>query len=146
LRYGVEPLTAARFTLLRGKQGWRLVGVEDISRECLSERASYRLRAGQIARLLLRLLPGEEENRALCISVSEGLRALAQIEEEDDATAIECVLVLRILAQLGYLPHLPEIAPFVEDDYFSEEIAQKAKRSKALLIKLINDSLSASGL
>lgn len=146
LRYGLEVLTEGRYSLVRGKQEWRLVGVEEVSRACIGRAVPHRTRAGQIGRLLLRLMPGEEGNRALYVSVVEGLRALARVESEEDATATECVLVLRILSHLGYLPQLPEIAPFVESDFFTQDLALQAKHSRAFLIKLINDSLSASGL
>lgn len=146
LRYGLEPLMVGRYTLLRGKREWRLVGAGEVSRECISSVSSHRSRAGQIARLLLRLMPGEESNGALFVSVVEGLKILARLESEEDANAVECVLVLRILSHLGYLPRLPELAPFVGSDFFTEDLASEAKRSRTFLIKLINDSLSASGL
>jgi DNA repair protein RecO len=146
LRYGLEPLMQGRYTLLRGRYEWRLVGAGDISRDIISASPVRILRAGRIAKLLLRLMPGEEASPELYRSVAEGLRALARMEEQEDADAVECVVVLRVLSRLGYLPRLPAIEPFVEADFFSLELAASAKRSRALLIKLINDSLSASGL
>jgi DNA repair protein RecO len=146
LRYGLEPLMQGRYTLLRGRYEWRLVGAGDISRDIISASPARILRAGRIAKLLLRLMPGEEASPELYRSVAEGLGALARMEEQEDADAVECVIVLRVLSRLGYLPRLPAIEPFVEADFFSLELAASAKRSRALLIKLINDSLSASGL
>lgn len=146
LRYGLEPLGEGRFSLIRGKGDWRLIGVEDISHERVGLSPERRAQAGQVARLLLRLLPGEEGNAALYRTVADGLLALSRTVENADAAAIECVLVLRVLAQLGYLPQVPHAAPFVESEFFTEELAAQAKASRASLVKLINDSLSASGL
>lgn len=146
LRYGLEPLMSGRYTLLRGRYEWRLVGAGELRTECLPQSPARSVRAGRIAKLLQRLMPGEEASPELYRSVSEGLGALARVEAEEDADAIECVLVLRVLSRLGYLPRLPAIEPFVEADFFSLELAASAKRSRALLVKLINDSLSASGL
>lgn len=153
LRYGLEPLTAARFSFVRGKSEWKLTGVEHIKR--LAPRQSAR--AGKVSRLLLRLVSGEEPSAALFDTVVEGFAALATIadyanpsrcngEAEADAESIECVLVLRILSSLGYLPHTPELAPFIEQDFFSLELSSRVKASRAALIRTINESLGATGL
>jgi DNA repair protein RecO (recombination protein O) len=145
LRYGLEPLTEGRFSLVRGQGQWRLVGVEQVSRAGAGS-ALRRAQAGQVMRLLMRLMPGESGDELLYRSVVEGLTALSRVPDDADASAIECVLVLRVLARLGYLPDLPELTPFVESDFFSQELATAARASRKTLVKLINDSLNASGL
>ncbi len=147
LRYGLEALTSGRFSFVRGKHEWRLVGAEKVSRAHLLASTPERVRAlGRIARLLLRLVAGEEPLPELYSSVAEGFEYLSRAQSGADAEAIECVLVLRILSHLGYLPHTPQIAPFVESDFFSIELAAEAARSRALLIRAINESLGATGL
>ncbi len=146
LRYGLEPLTRARFAFVRGKAEWRLVGVEFISRDCVGANSMRRQASGRIAKLLLRLVQGEERVAPLYHAVREGLLFLAAATSEQDAQAIECVLVLRVLAQLGYLPHTPELKPFISDTFFSLELAAEAARARTLLIRTINESLQSSGL
>ena len=146
LRYGLEPLTRARFSLVRGKHEWRLVGAEAASREYIALSATRRQRSGKVARLLLRLISGEEPVPEVYKTVAEGFAYLARAESEQDAEAVECVLVLRILAALGYLPQTQEIKKFVETDFFSLELAAEAARSRALLIRAINESLESTGL
>ena len=63
-----------------------------------------------------------------------------------EAAGIECILVLRILSHLGYLPHTAALAPFVEGDFASAELAMQAQASRAFLIRTINESLMQSGL
>src|SRR5579859_3735252 len=62
LRYGLEPLTRARFSLVKGKREWKLVGVEHINRDFMTPALSHRARAalGRVSKLLLRLITGEE--------------------------------------------------------------------------------------
>ncbi len=144
LRYGLEMLSRARYTFVRGKAEWRLTGVDDASRELISSTVAQRKRLGQVSKLLMRLVLGAEHTPELYKTVREGFMTLAHTEENADS--IECVLVLRILAHLGYLPELPALAPFVESDRFSPELAVQAAASRRLLIKLINDSLQATGL
>jgi DNA repair protein RecO (recombination protein O) len=146
LRYGLETLTQGRFTFVQGALQWRLVGAEHVSNELISHTAARRQDAGRIVKLLLRLIRGEEVLPALYSSVQEGLALLARTEEKTAAESIEALLVLRILAHLGYLPDISELRPFVENDFFSVEMAHEAQRSRALLIRAINESLSATGL
>jgi recombinational DNA repair protein (RecF pathway) len=158
LRYGLEPLTRARFALVRGKAEWRLTGVEQISHDCIGVSSARRQASGRIARLLLRLVQGEEPLVELYRAVREGLLFLAAavgeqpartaggVQSGGDAQAVECVLVLRVLAHLGYLPHMQELAPFIADTFFSVELAAEAAKSRVLLIRTINESLQQSGL
>jgi len=146
LRYGLQVLTHGRYSLVRGKHEWRLTGVEDVSREYLSPELSKRMAFGRIAKLLLRLVAGEDPTPGLYKSVVEGFSFLANAQSQSDAEAIECVLVLRMLAHLGYLPQRQELLPFVADSLFSLELTAQAAKSRSLLIKTINESLGASGL
>ena len=129
---------------MRGKAEWRLTGVDEVSREFLGTTPAQSKRLGQVSRLLMRLVLGAEHTPELYKTVCGGFESLAHTEENADS--VECVLVLRILAHLGYIPELPALAPFVEDDKFSPELALQAAASRKLLIKLINDSLQATGL
>jgi DNA repair protein RecO len=146
LRYGLQALTRGRFSLVRGKHEWRLVGVEKVSREYLSPHFPRRVAFGRISKLLLRLVAGEEPTPALYTSVAEGFSYLANASSDADAEAIECVLVLRMLAHLGYLPQRQELLPFVADSLFSLELTAQAAQSRSLLIRTINESLGATGL
>lgn len=153
LRYGLETLSRGRYTFVRGKAEWRLTGVDEVSREFLGTTPAQSKRLGQVSRLLMRLVLGAEHTPELYKTVCGGFESLAHTGGHLDysrqgelADSVECVLVLRILAHLGYLPELPALAPFVEDDTFSPELALQASASRKLLIRLINDSLQATGL
>lgn len=146
LRYGFEPMTLGTFSLVRGKHEWRLVGVERTDRTLLACAGSRRLSLGRIARLLLRLIQGEEVNKLLFKDVIDGFVSLAQAESEQDAASIECIVVLRILSRLGYLSQTKEVAQFLEGDFSLLQLAAQAAFSRAQLVRLINDSLSATGL
>lgn len=147
LRYGLEPLTSARFCLLRGKSEWRLTGVDTMTRLPPGKEFAYARRVcGRVSTLLSRLIQGQEPSKELFATVQEAFDVLSRIETKEGAEAVECVLVLRILAHLGYLPRTPEMAPFLDQDLFSIELTDAAARSRSLLIKAINESLHASGL
>jgi DNA repair protein RecO (recombination protein O) len=147
LRYGLEPLTRGRFSLVRGRHEWKLVGSSDLRLDCFPAHSSLiRTRAGKIAKLLVRLMPGEEPVPDLYKVVVEGLQALARSGEESLAESIECMLVLRILSSLGYLPQTEALAPFIEADFFSLELASEVAASRKMLVRTNNESLKATGL
>lgn len=146
LRYGLEPLSSARFSFVEGKYEWKLTGVEDISRELLSPNFKNRVAAGRISKLLLRLIRGQEEGKALFATVREGLAFLAQANTSEEIANVECILVLRILSHLGYLPHTPALVPFMEGGFALAQEALQAQASRTFLIRAINESLMQTGL
>ncbi len=145
LRYGLEPMTHARFSFVQGRYEWKLTGVEAMGR-LLSERSDARAAAGRISKLLTRLIRGSQEGSALFETVKEGLELLAHADLPNTVASTECILVLRILAHLGYLPQTPALSPFVEGDFASAELAISAQQSRAFLIRTINESLMQTGL
>ncbi len=142
LRYGIEPLTRARYSVVRGKHEWRLVGVEAVSRSYVSAPFAGRQAIARVARLLGRLIHGQEPSAELHATVLSSFDALAAAESPE---AVEVVAVLRILSHLGYLPQTDALAPFIDSE-FSVELSAKALEAKALLVRTINESLQATGL
>ena len=150
LRYSIEPLSRGTYSFIRGKHEWKLTGAVGVSRDfaisALLETNSSNMQAvGRIARLLLRLIHGEEYSGALYDTVAEGLSALMKAAPQQ-IEHIETVLVLRILSHLGYLPQTPELQPFIDQDFFSLELQSEVAASRVLLLKAINESLGATGL
>lgn len=145
LRYGLEPLSRGRYSLVRGRHEWRLTGVVDVSRAYLAGPAPARGACGRVARLLMRLVAGTDPSPELFSTVIEGFDALASTKSIDSPDSIEVVLVLRILSHLGYLPRTEALAPFIEGE-FDIELSAKALEARALLVRTINESLKATGL
>lgn len=173
LRYGLEPLTFGTFSLVRGKYEWKITGTQEItslfvkppqdsvptpllagldSDRTVGTSASARLVverrkvAGRISRLLLRLIQGEEPIKDLFDVVSRGLTYIAQTSDLEELAPVEWVLVLRILAQLGYVEEGKGFNVFLENDEFSPEIIEQAKNARVALIRAINTSLAETGL
>ena len=146
LRYGLESLTLARFSFVAGRYEWKLTGVESVSHELFASSIQKRVAAGRITKLLLRLIHGEEEGRALFGTVKQGLTLLAKATSTQETGSIECILVLRVLSHLGYLPQTEALKAFVEGDFESSELALMANTSRSFLIRTINESLMQTGL
>jgi DNA repair protein RecO len=146
LRYGLESLTFGTFSLVRGKYEWKITGTQELSRPFINASISQRKTAGRIGRLLLRLIQGEEPVKELFGVISRGLSSIAQTTDVEDLPHIEGVLVLRILAQLGYVEEGKGLGVFLETDEFSPEVIERAKTARATLIRAINSSLAETGL
>ncbi len=149
LRYFLEPLSIARFSLVRGKHEWKIVNghqhEKDRAQFAESSRDA-RHAVGKILQLLTRLIHGEEASPALYDQVVEGIGLLLTARSREEVDGIESVLVLRTLHHLGYLPKTPELAPFIGDSALSMELAASAAVSRSALIRSINESLMATGL
>ncbi len=152
LRYGLEPLTRARFSLVRGRHEWKLTGVERVSRdyvmlrECSPSSVQNVQAIARVARLLLRLIHGEMPMGELFASVTAGFDHISNADSVENVEASECLLVLRILHHLGYIPHTNTLTPFLSDDSFSEDVILQAVGSRSLLIITINNAIAETGL
>ncbi len=146
LRYGLEPLTRARFSLVRGRNEWKIIGVDTISRDIACARTDGRRCAGRLCKLLQRLVTGEEPLARLYDTTAEGFALLAAARERVDIDNIECMLAVRTLWHLGYLPAIPLLTPFLSDTPLSVDLAFQAGSNRAALVRIINESLEATGL
>ena len=141
LRYGLEPLTRARFCFVRGAHEWRVTEAADATKLFARVEPARRVAAGRVVQLLLRLVYGQEVSPELYATVRQGFDAL----HTQDTASVEVVLVLRILAHLGYLPQTDALAPYVEGE-FDIELSAQALKDRSLLVRTINESLKATGL
>lgn len=145
LRYSLEVCTRGRFALVRGKHEWKLTGAHDISRALLPSSLVARRVSGRIIRLLLRLVQGEEPVPTLFEVVDEGLLRIAQATDSE-LEQIEWILVLRILAELGYVEQGGHVHEFVNGTEYTPTLLERAREMRPKLIRTINESLGATGL
>ena len=144
LRYALEPLTKGEFSFVRGKEMYRLIGQEVEERLLNNESAQSRRALGQIGRLLLRLMPGEDVHPNLFRIVCGGFKFISTCENTDIPDA-ECMMVLSILGALGYLPEDASLSPLAARP-LSEEVLHEVKGLRPRAVKIINAVLSESGL
>mgnify|MGYP001560626649 CR=1 FL=1 len=138
LRYGLQDFSLVRVSLVRGKQGWRVVGAER-ARNLYFEAIDRHARAALLRtlRLVRRLVRGEEAHTALYDTLIDGLAALAVCGEAELERG-ERMLTLRLLCALGYIAPkseyehvlaaltLQEILVSKEDEQSKERTVQRA--------------------
>lgn len=144
MRYALEPMTLGHYSFVRGTQANRLVGASVECKLLNEERVEVRRTSGQIARLLLRLLPGEESDPELFATVKGGFLFMAQCDPKDSAD-VECMLVLTILSKLGYLSEDATLMRFAQNP-LSLELVQEMRDVRSRAVRAINQALLSSGL
>jgi DNA repair protein RecO (recombination protein O) len=154
LRYHVQDFSLAEFSLVRGRDIWRLVGAEKKSEEKLKEKSGRNPNPLFIRTLttLRRLIHGEEKNEDLFETVIAIYNFLNEGEADESVriSSAEPIIMLRILNHLGYIsiPAQPKLAPFLADNSFAPELIEKMSilDIKSLAIKEINKALQESHL
>lgn len=158
LRYHAQDYSLANFSLVRGKDFWRVVGAEAVANDGSqsaqssgisksTSAATYALRVRMLS-ILSRLLQGEEKNAALFDAVNAAYEFLDGSEAKNSAELAEPIIMLRILHHLGYVRVITDLAPFLTGNLFSPELfeAMKQPGMKAKAIKEINTALQESHL
>jgi len=135
LRFILQDFNYLNFDLVRGKDFWRLTSALTTGKlENLTKNFETFKIVGNIARLLRRLLPGEEANEALFDSLIQDLASL-ESAAAGEIQNIEVVAVLRILRNLGYL-----------SGEKIDELANEVARRRLEILSLINNILRETHL
>jgi recombinational DNA repair protein (RecF pathway) len=145
LRYVLEPLTEGRFSMVKGRHEWRLVGAEQGARVFAEAPTARRTAAGRISRLLVRLIQGVEHIPGMYELITEGFAALA-VAPDAEAVGVEYLVVLRAVSRLGYVPQTRALDAFLSSTGYASELALQASAHKIPLARAINEALQASGL
>ncbi len=136
LRFILQDFACVKIDLVRGKDFWRLTSGTKTNRlENLSTRPEVFAVVHSIARLLKRLLPGEDANPKLFDDLIEGLSALERAQSGEEIKNAEIITVLKTLARLGY----------IGDDKL-EDLIPDVTRRRIEILSLINKTLQETHL
>jgi DNA repair protein RecO len=141
LRYYTQDYSFSLFSLVRGKDVWRMTGAKEIEGvgEVKEENRKLWVR---ILTLLRRLMPGEEQNEKVFLILNNLHKYLSENIAPKDV--VEYLTVLRILNSLGYVKNIfPEILNSEAiDDFALNSTGDK----KDEILKEINEGLKQSQL
>lgn len=139
LRYNLVPGQEGRFSLVRGKEIWRITGAEEVTPPPSLSCASWFVR---MARLVRRLVPEEEANKEMYEECRDALRILRVSQNAKERTVIETTLAIKLLATLGYATDKPEIAR-IHDMSYEEAlplVTQLGSRATEEVTKLLKET------
>ena len=144
LRFVLQDFAYLKIDLVKGKDFWRITSVSRTDElEKLSRPETFPIFAN-IARLLKRLLSGEEANEELFNDLLQGLSVLEKAETKEELENTEAILVLRILYRLGYIGG-GNLEDFTQSP-FAEELLFKVSKNRAKILRQINQALKETHL
>ncbi len=143
LRYYTQDYSLSLFSLVRGKEVWRMVGAKEIEGMEEVEEGNKKLWV-RILALLRRLLPGEEINERL-FKIIENLYVTLTVEVKEKEL-VEYITVLRILDSLGYISNQSIFLSILSTVDLNDEVFAEARGSKDEILKEINEGLKESQL
>ncbi|MFA6295200.1 MAG: recombination protein O N-terminal domain-containing protein [Candidatus Paceibacterota bacterium] len=165
LRYHMQEYSFGTFSLVRGKEFWRLTN-SDFSTDFkeVGERISlqtslitrnrihhsgkqYELIA-RLAFLLKRLLRGEEAHPELfdCVKVCAQFLINSTVISDEQLKTLESITVLRIMHMLGYIGYDKSIDSLLKSTDFSLELLDRSSDKRVIMNQHINKALRESHL
>lgn len=137
--------TAGTYSVVKGKNDWRLTGAYG-ARSTYFESPVHDARsaAARVVALVRQFVHGEGRDERLFTAVWEFMNAAPALSMEDVRIA-EYVAVLRILSALGYVGEGIGMNHLLGAEY-SAAVLVAARERRADLVRIINDGIGASGL
>lgn len=146
LRYHVQDYSYASFSLVRGREVWRITSARELEYTPRGARAAatHRELYVRILNLLKRLIHGEEKNEALFHMMRDGFIFFEQ-QGGGSEVEFEQVMVFKILALLGYIGDAAVFAPLAAAPWSGDQLTY-ARTHTAAVVAEINRALKESQL
>ncbi len=159
LRYNIRDYNFSKFSLIQGREFWRITGAEELflSGEHvlptdlttgLETRSSAKYRImNRVALVILRLVHGEEKHQEIydCLWNFANFQIDNNCSQEFLATT-ESLLVVRILQRLGYIADNSEFGKEIIGSDFQKEIIDRIITKRVDINRAINNALRESHL
>lgn len=150
LRFALQWLALAQVSLVYGKGGWRIVNALP------AHNYAFRLRrqnpgglsaAARIAMMVRKLVAGEERDEGLFFDMYDMLqRITARSMQGPETRAVERLVLLRILARLGYVGEDSMLSPLLASRCLCRKTCRELERLRSRAVRTINASLTATHL
>jgi DNA repair protein RecO len=146
LRFILQDYQYVKIDLVKGKDFWRLTSASKTNLlENLSSKKEAYLVFINIAKLLKKLLAGEEANTSLFNDLLNGLFLLEKHDKKEELHNIEIITVLRILDNLGYIGGNGVFNTLTKSPFEENLLFETAKRKNQILSQ-INQALKETHL
>jgi DNA repair protein RecO len=139
LRYNLEDYSLGHFSVVRGREVWRLTSAGEKNK--IIDLTKLALLA-RLFSLLVRLLHGEEKNEILFTNLKNVFLFLTETGlSTEDLINLECILALRILFNLGYLGKVGDLDLFIDSETIDSVLLNQMSIHRKQAILEINKSL-----
>ena len=146
LRPALQEYAYVSISVIHGKGGWKITNVLEKNNFFFDLPEYSRGVLWRIVSVLIQMIPGESPHPEIFQTVRTGFEFLKSVLEKQ-LSEFECLMVLRILYQLGYVVSDSDTEIFLkESNVWSGELLAKISARKPALISLINNGLKESQL
>jgi len=149
LRYHIHDYRIFRFSLVQGKEFWRIIGVTEIEEDKLPRSKSYYSIFIPISSMLKRLVQGQEVHPEIFECLENCADFINKISDSKTETiyTTESLLLVRILFRLGYVGDKHGgLGEFLNNSIFSTDIINNLIPKRVEINKIINNALRESQL
>lgn len=147
LRYNVRDCHFSSFSLVHGKEFWRIVGADELFFIEKNRENVKNLIMSRVSSILLRLVQGEEKHEEIfdCIYNFANFKIDTNCRQEFLDTA-ESLLVIKILSRLGYVGKNVEFGEKIAGSTFDTNIVSQLIPKRVEINRIINNALRESHL
>ncbi len=148
LRYNLQPFARVEVTLVRGREGWRIVGAwPDSHFASIKENSAKRHTFSEVLAMIDRLYTGERPEARLFEEVSAAAAFLDQNHlGSESLEAYRLLLVFRLVDQLGYAARPLPLEPFLEENAWTRDVVESFLPHRRIAAGIIEQALQASHL
>lgn len=144
MRGGLQEFSLAEFSLVQGRNGWKIVSVRTKKNFFENLRTfPERLKIAANVLSLIKKLVAEEKTLNLFDIVANFFSFLEKAKESEIVLA-ECLTMVRILHSLGYMRNDPELSMPISSSEIQMHDLETIAPKRMKIIKLINESLKAA--
>jgi recombinational DNA repair protein (RecF pathway) len=145
LRYNLDDFAHGYFSLVKGKELWRLTGSERDGESRLP--LEVRRVIARVLNLVRRLVHGEERNQALFDALDVMMRkARGFTETPVDLISFELLSLLRVLHTLGYIGSIEGLNESVFSGDMADETLSIISKKRTEILSYINQAIEKSQL
>ena len=149
LRYHLGDGNHSFFTLVRGKELWRITNSSSIyaPNNHFPDAVGETKIIARIFLLLRRLVHGEERNALLFQTVKQAVCFISKKElSTEDYDYFETLVAFRILFTLGYIKNEEPFCQFLSSVFITKETLREFSPFRRIAVSKINSALKASNL
>lgn len=149
LRFGLQDFSHSNISLVHGKNGWKVVNAVPQSSwfDEFKHNSSKLYVCANTISFLRKLVKGEEKDEELFGVLKDGFSFVAKEKMLYQAiVAFQCLMMFRILRQLGYIGEDQSLNYLFNEKGWSLEILDFVTKNQKKLLFLINKALKESHL
>ncbi len=145
LRGNLQLFSLARVSLVRGREVWRIVGVEEGEHLWFLFRGTENLKVvARLSALVSRLVHGEGKDGKLFGILKLTFSSIQNTTDPEHVSLVELLAHARILEDLGYF--VAQGREWLVSGGYTPEVLERTKNERSILINQINHALSATQL